>query len=103
MTLAPSLDSHGQVAEVLASVDDVLDYWIDWSGVLADSETIASSSWSVSTGMTKGSEGRDGSKCYVFAGPATGSGAFDLVNTVTTSQGRTYERTLRVIALRRLS
>lgn len=100
--IAPRIDIQG-VAHVTSSIDDVLDYWIDWTDVLAAEENIASSSWSVGAEMAKGSTGIVATKTFIFAGPATSVGSYVLVNTITTSQNRTYERTLMVDAVARLS
>lgn len=100
--IAPVLDIKG-VAHVTSSLDDVLDYWIDWSGVLQDGETIADSVWTVAPGMTAGALGTTGAKTYQYAGPASAVGPYALVNKVTTSAGRVYERTIIVDAVPRLS
>lgn len=101
-TIAPAIDIDG-VAHVRSSIDDVLDYTIDWTDVLAVGETISTSAWTAATGITKGSTGTTGSKCYVFAGPASAVGAYALKNTIVTSVGRTYERTIVVDAVEKLS
>lgn len=101
-TIAPIVDING-VAHVTSSIDDVLDYWVDWTDVLQAGETIATSSWQMTSGITAGAAAVVLSKTYTYAGPASGAGSFYLVNTIVTSAGRTYERTIIVDAVGHLS
>lgn len=101
-TIAPAIDIDG-IAHVRSSIDDVLDYTVDWTDVLAVGETISTSAWTAANGIAKGSAGIGGSKCYVFAGPASAVGSYALKNAIVTSAGRTYERTIVVDAVEKLS
>jgi hypothetical protein len=89
-----------------------LDYSIDWdhnvagaasgTGYLGASETISSSSWSVSpSGLTVGSTANDGKKTTVWLSSGSAGTNYSVTNTITTSQGRTDERSFDVECINR--
>lgn len=79
---------------------ETADYAIDWAELLDDSETISTSSWAVSpTGPTLSGAGTSGTRAYVFVAGGTAGTEYVLTNTIITSGGRTYEKSLVVPVL----
>lgn len=77
-----------------------LDYGFDWktNGWLEPDETIASSTWSVQpAGITLSRlQIAEGNITSVFAAGGTNGRQYVLTNTITTSEGRTDSRTIRL-------
>lgn len=73
----------------------VLDYQFDWSAWL-DDDTIATSTWTVPTGLTKASESNTTTTATVWLSGGTAGASYTLVNRIVTAGGRTDERTLTV-------
>lgn len=78
-----------------------LDYTIEWSALLTSvspEDAISNSVWRVEgdDAMTLGSTGISGSKTSAFVSGGTVGLIAKLINTVTTSGGRTYERTIHL-------
>lgn len=77
--------------------DEVLDYMVDWSDRL-DSDAIASSAWTVPSGITQNSNEFDasgGTTTIWLSGGTTGE-TYELVNRITTAAGRTMDQTIRL-------
>lgn len=74
----------------------VLDYSVDWTDFLQEEETIASSTWVVPTGITKGSDGSDGKITTVWLSSGTVGKSYEIINRITTSNSpaRVDERTI---------
>ena len=89
---------------ILARKDpsDVLDYAIDWEDALAaDSDTISTSNWSTSSpaGLTVESSPAPsivGFVTTVWASGGTPYTTYGLTNTIVTTGGRTYQRTISI-------
>lgn len=78
-----------------------LDYVWDWKAWLADGETIASHTLTADPGITIVSETEvDGVITVWLSGGAAG-GAYDITCRVTTSLGRTDERTMHILVRER--
>lgn len=76
---------------------DDLDYGIDWTYELAlVDDTIASSAWTVTSGITKGTDTHTTTGTTVWVSGGTAGQTYEATNTVTTAGGRTYERSLRI-------
>ena len=76
--------------------DAVLDYavdWTDWLGV----DTIASSTWTVPTGITKTANSNTTKVATVWLSGGTASAEYSIVNKIVTAGGRTDERTLTIV------
>jgi hypothetical protein len=71
----------------------VLDYSGDWSAWLGD-DTIATSTWTVPTGITKNSDTHDATSVLIWLSGGTAGQKYTLVNHITTVGGRTDERTI---------
>lgn len=82
---------------------DVVDYGFEYEDELETAETITTSTWSATTGITLGSEGVDGSVATTWVSGGTAGTTYTLVNTIQTSGGRTFVRTLKVRVLANVS
>ena len=77
--------------------DSVLDYQIDWSDWLASGESIATSTWTLSaTGITQDSKAKTQTTATIWLSGGSAASDYDATNRVTTSGGRTVDRTIRV-------
>lgn len=75
--------------------DDVLDYAIDWSDVLAaDGDTIASVAWTFPAGLTKTSEAIDGAQTVAWISGGQDGSRYSVGCRMTTAGGRIYDRTI---------
>jgi hypothetical protein len=70
----------------------VLDYPVDWSDWLATGETISEVVWTVPTGLTKDSQSESGGVAVAWISGGTAGTEYRIECKVTTSQGRTDER-----------
>ncbi len=87
----------------LKSPDAITDYAIDWgAGYLADGESILSSEWSIfPTGgdmalTSHGTPQFNDNMTTIFIKGGVAGFVYSLMNKITTSNGRTDERTIRV-------
>lgn len=74
----------------------VLDYKWDWSAWLDPTETITTSTWIVPSGLTKDDEDNDDTTATVWLSGGTVGADYPVVNRVTTSEGRTDDRTMQI-------
>lgn len=74
----------------------VLDYKIDWASWLATSETISTSTFTVSAGITKDSESNTTTTATVWLSGGTAGTTYTATNRITTNQSRTDERTIEI-------
>lgn len=81
--------------------DATLDYTVDWSAWLADDETISESAWVVPTGLTAGVDSHDDTTAWVWISGGTADTDYTLTNRVTTSAGRTDDRSITLICRER--
>jgi hypothetical protein len=75
--------------------DAVLDYGCDWSKWL-DGDTIATSTWTVATGITKGADTFNATTTTVWLSGGTDGVSYAVTNRITTAGGRTDDRTFTV-------
>lgn len=92
------------MADFIKDPQAVLDYKVDWAApaakggpFLQDGETIATSTWTVQAGITKGSDTKDSTSATVWVSGGTADTEYALTNTVTTSLGRTDKRTITLL------
>ena len=71
----------------------ILDYSIDWS-LWLNGDTIATSSWTVPTGLTKVSDTKNDSSTTVWLSGGTLGQTYTVTNRITTANGRTDERSI---------
>ena len=79
--------------------DEVLDYIIDWSDLLAGegNDTIATSTWTLLTGdVTIDAETETTTSSTVWLSGGTAGTSALLLCTITTAGARTFERTIRL-------
>jgi hypothetical protein len=71
---------------------------VDWSQWLKDGDTIASSTWTVTGGITKGVEviTADKRRTSVMLGGGTTPTEYQVTNSITTTQGRVDRRSFFV-------
>jgi len=72
---------------------EVLDYQVDWTTWL-NSDTIATSTWTVPTGITKNSDTNTSTTATIWLSGGTVSTTYTLTNVITTAGGRTAERSI---------
>lgn len=74
----------------------VLDYAVDWSGWLADSETISASSWTVPSGITQTTPTPSFTTTVttIWLTGGTLMTSYSVVNHITTNQGRQQDQTI---------
>jgi hypothetical protein len=78
--------------------DEVLDYQVDWSDRLS-SDTLLTSVWSISGDdsiLTEDSSEISGDNTIIWLSAGTLGEAYNLLNRVTTTGGRTMDQTVRL-------
>ena len=75
----------------------VLDYGFDWSDWLESGETVAESAWTVATGLTKDSDQRGDTSTKAWLSGGTAGATYVVANKITTSDGRTDERSFEIV------
>lgn len=85
----------------LKDPDATLDYGLDWSGWLQDSETISTAVWTVPTGITKSSQQESSTETVIWLSGGTAGTNYNLSCKITTSSGRIDERTMTIIVRNR--
>lgn len=79
----------------LKDPESVLDYQIDWSTWLG-SDTIASSSWVIPTGITEDSDSNTTTTATVWLSGGTAGTTYTVTNRIVTAGGRTEDRSLTI-------
>lgn len=74
--------------------DAILDYTVDWSSWLGGTDTIASSTWTVPTGLTKTTDTMTGTSATVWLSGGTLNETYQVTNEIVTVGGRTEDRTI---------
>lgn len=74
----------------------VLDYGFDWSEWLDENETIEQSTWSVPEGLTLDDSNHTGTLAVAWLSDGTAGSVHRVTNRITTSAGRTEERSLTI-------
>lgn len=81
--------------------DATLDYQIDWSSWLATGETISSSAWIVPDGLTEVSDSNTTTTATIWLSGGTDGESYRITNRVTTTAGRTDDRTITLLIRQR--
>lgn len=76
--------------------DAVLDWRWDWTDWLADGEAISSSLMTVSAGLVLDSSGFSPTSTTAWLSGGTAGSTYSVANRISTSQGRTDERTITI-------
>lgn len=77
-----------------------LDYQIDWSAWL-DTDTIATSEWTVPTGLTKYSDSFTANSAIVWIEGGTAGEEYPVTNQITTTGGRIDQRSIKIVVRER--
>lgn len=88
-------DSQGWF--IVSAPGDVRNYSIEWEMILDDTEHLTSSSWTLSTGVSKRTEGLLGFSVTTCQVSTQKAGTYKVSNTVTTSAGQTFTRGFRIV------
>lgn len=75
--------------------DAILDFSVDWSRWLAGDE-IAASEWIVASGLTKTSETNSPTKTTVWLSGGDAGQSYSVTNRITTTGGRTEDRSFTI-------
>jgi hypothetical protein len=73
-----------------------LDFELDWSAWLPEGDTITSTEWIVPDGITKGSDTHTTTTATVWLSGGTVNTSYPVTCRITTAQGRTDDRTIRL-------
>ena len=84
------------ISNIMKDPDSVLDYGFDWSDWLVTGETISTSGWEVPTGITNDSDTNTTTTTTIWLSGGTASTNYRLVNEITTSAGRTEQRSIDI-------
>lgn len=84
------------MADFTKDPDDVLDYSFDWSLWLATNETISTSTWILSPGITQNSATNTTLISTVWLSGGTAGTPYSVTNRITTNQARTVDRTMTI-------
>lgn len=77
--------------------DEVVDYDLSWAEQMAaDSDTIATSTWTVPTGITKNSVSNTTTRTKIWFSGGTAGQTYSCVNRVVTAGGRTFDQTMKL-------
>lgn len=79
----------------------VLDYAIDWATWLGATDTISASSWTVPSGITRDSDSSTGTKATIWLSGGTAGKRYEIVNSITTADGRQDHRTIVIVVSER--
>lgn len=86
------------MAVIAKDPDAALDYGCDWSDWLDDGETISESTWVLPDGLTSGEGAQAPSNTdtatVVWLSGGTAGRAYSVTNRITTSAGRTDDRSI---------
>ncbi len=81
--------------------DAVLDYRWDWTAWLADGEAISTSEVIAPSGITLDSDANDTTSATAWLSGGTNGTDYDVVNRISTNQGRMDDRTMRIHVMQR--
>lgn len=84
------------MADFTKDPDDVLDYGFDWSAWMSNGETISTSIWILSPGITQNSATNTTLVTTVWLSSGTAGVPYSATNRITTNQGRTVDRTMTI-------
>ena len=77
--------------------DSVVDYGCDWSGLMQSGESVTGSTWTIPADLTGSSETNDGVITGVMLSGGVDGESYTITNQVTTTQGRTHDRSMVVV------
>tara|TARA_R100000664_G_scaffold31307_1_gene44794 strand:+ start:63 stop:371 length:309 start_codon:yes stop_codon:yes gene_type:complete len=93
MVKSPNAVAIQSQVDATKSSAAILDYAFNWSSVIASAESISSSSWTVSSSdLTVVSDSTSGTTTAAFISGGKNGYFYELKNTITTDQSRTFVR-----------
>ena len=81
--------------------DAKVDFGIDWSQWLVAGDSISSSAWTVSSGITVDATSHSTSATKIWLIGGTAGESYNAANRITTNGGRVDERTITITVLER--
>jgi len=91
-----------QTFRVTKDANAVLDYTLDWSQWLATGDDLATSTWTTTTGLVKDSDVLDADNTTtVWLSGGTAGQTYVATNRITTTGGRTEDRSITVFVTER--
>lgn len=78
--------------------DEVLDYELDWSARLGETDTISTSIWIVPDGIVKDSDTKTTTLTTIWLSGGS-AGDFTLTNRVVTAAGRTMDQSVKLVVV----
>lgn len=75
--------------------DEVLDYQLNWAARLG-TDTISSSSWEVTAGITKNSDTNTNKATTIWLSGGALDAQYDITNQIVTAGGRTMSQTVKL-------
>ncbi len=77
--------------------NEIVDYDLSWEDEMtADTDTIASSTWTVPAGITKDSSSNTTTRTKVWLSGGTTGETYTLLNRVVTAGGRTFDQSVKL-------
>lgn len=81
---------------------EVLDYTLDWADWLADgADTISTSAWTLPAGVVEDASSNTTTTTTIFVSSGTVGQTYTLTNQITTANGRTAERSMKISVVER--
>src|SRR5262245_35246178 len=92
------IDSRGEYFTKAPGADSKLDFSIDWTSFLTGAETLLTSNWTVPAGINQAtpSPSIQGNKTIIWLDGGTAGVEYELLNKITTSDGRKDQRYFRI-------
>jgi hypothetical protein len=75
--------------------NDILDYSIDFADWLG-TDTLATVTWTVPTGLTKGSQSNSSTVALVWLSGGTAGATYEVLCRITTAGGRTHDKSVKL-------
>lgn len=77
--------------------NEVVDYDLKWDDQMtADTDTLATSNWTVPSGLTRDSQSNTTTRTKVWLSGGTTGETYTLLNRVTTAGGRTFDQSMKL-------
>lgn len=89
------------MATYYKDVDAVLDFGVDWSDWLDTGETISTSTYTVTAGITKDSDSNTTTASTIWLSGGTDGTSYTITNEIVTSDSRTDNRSFTVKVVER--
>lgn len=80
----------------LKDPDAVLDYEMDWSDWLVDTDTIVTSTWTADTGITIDSNTNSTTSATVWLSGGAAGSSYTVTNSIVTDDGRADDRSITI-------